>query len=89
MSERDDELDRLLKPLMEIKPNRAQISRWQSSVSKIGRSRWPIQVVQAAAAAFVGFLIGAWYFTNHQSNQQVADNFDATATIEMIYSKSE
>lgn len=88
MNDRDDELDRLLKPLNELKPSRQQMARWQS-IAPMRNRGWQKQIIQVAAAAFVGFIMGAWYISNHESNQQVADNFDAGATVEMIYSKSE
>lgn len=90
MSDRDNELDKILKPLADMKPNAQQMARWQALASnQRPKSWWAYQALQLTAAAFIGFVIAALYFKNHQNNQEVVDNFDPTATIEMLYSKSE
>jgi negative regulator of sigma E activity len=89
MSEREDELDRLLKPLAALQPSRQQVARWQMlAPAKTPVRTWQMQLIQVAAAACVGFIVGAWYINKNQSNQQVADNYDPTATIESVYSKT-
>ena len=90
MDERDNELDKILKPLADLKPSPQQMARWQSLASdRRAKNSWAAQLLQLTAAACVGFIVAAWYFKNHEGNQEVTDNFDPTATIEMLYSKSE
>lgn len=63
MSNRDDELDTLLKPLRELKPSTSQVHAWkraidsetQNKVFKITKSRMVFQLV---AAMLLGILIG-------------------------------
>ena len=75
MSDRDNELDELLKPLKESNPSPLQTQQWNSAVrSDLSRTPTPtstpshrrpnkvLQVAQLVAAVFVGFLIGAWVF---------------------------
>jgi hypothetical protein len=88
MSDRDIELDKLLKPLANMKANPKQIARWQAAARPASRD-WKRQFMQVAAAVAIGFILGGWFFKNHQEEQSVTDNFDPTATIEMLYSKSE
>lgn len=66
MSHKDDELDRLLKPLRGLSPDDLQMRKWQSAVLReiridqtmvtTTRRKWTVQL---AAAMFVGFIMGA------------------------------
>ncbi|MES3039212.1 MAG: hypothetical protein V4736_14995 [Bdellovibrionota bacterium] len=68
----DDDFKNLLKPLKDIKPSEAEMSKWQNSVmvrARTGivaqaggsRGKWAAQLV---AAMLVGVLIGAALFKN-------------------------
>lgn len=93
MSERDDELDRLLEPLKNAQLSPGQVARWQALAKRKTRAsvisrEWGTRALQMTAAAFIGFVLGALVFKNRQEFQQVASNFDSTATIESVYLKS-
>jgi len=88
MSERDDELDRILAPLSQLRANELQLKRWQK-ISKSGfGSRWAAQI---AAAAFIGFAVGFLVFRGQPPapDAATANNFDSSATIESVYVKNE
>jgi F0F1-type ATP synthase assembly protein I len=73
MTNRDDELEKLLKPLKELLPNDLQMMKWQMAVKQelhkssasnsTTRSKWALQLV---AAMLVGVIIGALLFRNTQ-----------------------
>ncbi|MGE3261682.1 MAG: hypothetical protein AB7K68_07895 [Bacteriovoracia bacterium] len=86
MNERDDELDALLAPLRGIKPSEAQLSGWRNAVrGEMNPTKrmnpWMARAVQLTAAAFIGFLVGAWFFRAHSFTAPAEDIFahsDAT-----------
>lgn len=92
MNQRDDELDKILKPLQEVSPNDFQMQSWQQSVQKSlnkGRGQyskprvaWALRLM---AALFVGFVIGAVFFKQQQPEgilPTVAQNSFDDATFE-------
>jgi hypothetical protein len=93
MSDRDDQLDKLLKPLKNLKASPDQIARWQIKVGapllRRQRSTWVTRTVQLTAAMAVGFILGGLAYKNLMSNQVDSEKFDPTATITMVYSKNE
>jgi len=83
LSERDDELDRMLESFRNLKPTELQTARWR----RLGRPTRTWAAV--AAAACIGFLVGALAFRNPEPYRDVAGNFDPTATIERVYVKGQ
>jgi hypothetical protein len=82
MSERDNELDQLLAPLTQLQPSNLQMRRWQTLVGRTyTRTVW-----QVAAAACIGFLVGAACFRGRPPTApaDLANNFDAYATIDTV-----
>lgn len=84
MNERDDELDKLLAPIMKVQATDLQIRRWQSVAFKRPTRQ---RMIELSVAAALGFLIGASVIWKTQSDRDVAGNFDGYATIESVYSK--
>lgn len=74
---RDNELDRLLKPLQAAAPNDLQMQRWKSAIQannrksgnvySTSRTKWVIQLI---AAMFVGIVIGGMVFKSNNSATQ-------------------
>jgi hypothetical protein len=94
MKERDDELDKILKPLLNLKPTEAQTKRWKSVtklLSKPSYRRFGQRLIPLATAAAIGFLIGAAVFKTNEAPliPPMNKNFDAYATIETVYVKNE
>lgn len=83
MSDRDKELDEILRPLRSSPVGEFQIRRWQGVVR-----RRPRRYLEWVAAALIGFLIGSFLFKG-EKYQEVAQNFDPNATLETVYVKSE
>ena len=84
MNERDDELDKLLAPIIKAEATDLQIRRWQALAWKRPSRR---RLIELSAAAALGFLIGASVFWKSQSSRDLEGNFDGYATIESVYSK--
>lgn len=79
--DRDNELDRLLKPLKNISPSDLQMQKWQSVLARnqsrdkkifsLSKIQW---MMQLAAAVLVGVLIGAMAFKNDDSANHLAQS---------------
>ena len=93
MSDRDDELENLLKPLKNVAPTDMQMQHWKSAVkAELGRASLPrrpgrmLQFAQLVAAVFIGFVLGALVF--HRQSPAVsgvtvvAENSSSNATFE-------
>ena len=93
MSKQDLDLDKLLKPLKELKPSSEQMGRWQSQPKRnqsLYQRPWFRRSLELAAAAVVGFVIGALYFQKpNEPAQNMATNFDSTATTVAVFIKGE
>jgi len=93
MSDKDNELNELLKPLKHLSPDDLQMQKWQNAVlteASMGRRtitttrrRW---VLQLALAVSVGFIMGAFVFrflpSSSRSSVVATQNADDNATIE-------
>jgi len=69
---KDKDLENLLKPLKDLKPNDLQMQKWQRAVqaelpantnikTSIFTMKWALQL---AAASLIGFIVGALIFKN-------------------------
>ncbi len=89
MSDRDQELDDLLKPLMRLNPNDIQMSRWRKLIpisTKTAKAQIISRVLQLGAACLLGFVLGV---EKENMKQDSTKKAESVATIEMIYTKSE
>lgn len=90
MSDKDNDLDSILKPMKETSPNDFQMQKWQMAVRKelrknntrsTTRTKWALQLV---AAMLVGIMLGAVLFrkTEQQAVPTVAQISFDDATFE-------
>ena len=91
MIDRDDELDKLLAPLKEQKPDDLQMQKWQNAIAAeakksfvtVARNKY---VAQIAAAVVIGFIMGALLWKNSRASsaeEVVAATFsESDATFE-------
>lgn len=94
MSDRDNELDRLLKPMHELEPSSAQMQKWQTLVKnktskkylQVSRTRMFMQLV---AAVFIGVIIGSVLMKSLTPEQPsftlLANNSTSDATFEQSH----
>lgn len=72
---KDKDLENLLKPLKDLKPNDLQMQKWQKAVqaelpaqksNSVFNMKWALQLV---AATLIGFIVGALIFKNHSGDE--------------------
>lgn len=90
MTDRNSELDEILQPLKALQPSVDQVQRWKNLRKKPQKIKLNLNhVLQLAAACLVGFMVG-FFFKEHEAKvSEVALNIDSSATIEVVYNKSE
>jgi hypothetical protein len=94
MNERDNELDKLLDPIQSVNASEFQVKKWERALMskstdlQVPRQRlWSLQL---AAAAAIGFVIGALAFGKFNfSNTNSKENFEVDATIVYLSAKAD
>ncbi len=90
MSERDSELDKMLQPLRNLKPSSESIQRWQGTVNSSQKKKaYLTHIFQLAAACLIGFTVGYFLKSKTIDTSELTINIDPTATLEVVYNKSE
>ncbi|MBN8536247.1 MAG: hypothetical protein J0M15_04305 [Deltaproteobacteria bacterium] len=90
MTDRNSELDEILQPLKTLQPRVDQIQRWKNLRKKPQKIKLNLNhVMQLAAACFVGFMVGFFFKAQEAKVSEVSLNIDSSATIEVVYNKSE
>lgn len=90
MTERDSELDAMLQPLRDLEPSSESIQLWQGLINS-SRKKRPhfIHLIQLAATCLIGFTIGFLLKSKTIDSSEITINMNPTATIEVVYNKSE
>ncbi len=93
MSEESDICLDIDTPLRHTQPDELQMQRWKKAVSKELNQRKKFGWSQLAAAATIGFILGATFFGNNFFNETYTQknnekNFEPDATIVYIRAKS-
>lgn len=73
---KDKDLENLLKPLKDLKPNDLQMQIWQRAVQAELPAKKPLfnfpWAFQLAVASLIGFIVGALIFKNQPSQMSVS-----------------